>query len=73
MAITGDFRALCLNDEGKPRNKPDCRAEIINHLILEELLDVDEAEERTEDILNELDLWSYEEPSEELGTPEKET
>jgi carbon-monoxide dehydrogenase large subunit len=29
--------------------------------------------ERTEGILNELDLWSYEEPSEELGTPEKET
>lgn len=62
------MRAICLDDSGNAKEKNDCRATIINHFILDDMMDIDEAEEKTENILNELGLWqkeSNEESSEE--------
>ena len=58
------LRAVCLDDSGNPKAKTDCRATLINHLILDESLDVDEAEEKTEEILTQLGLWPEEEVEE---------
>lgn len=58
------LRAVCLDDTGNPKEKNDCRATLINHLILDESLDVDEAEEKTEEILTKLGLWPDEEVEE---------
>ena len=60
MQNNESFRPLCLDESGNPKEKTDCRAAIINHLILEDLMDVDEAEDKTEEILNELNLWKAE-------------
>ena len=49
--------ALCYDEAGAPKDKPDCRAAIINHLILEEGVDIDEAEDLAEKTLNESGLW----------------
>jgi hypothetical protein len=64
MATPEELRALCLDDQGQPKNKDDCRATLINHLILDEQIDVDEAEEKTEATLDELGLWPDEEVEE---------
>lgn len=60
MADANEIRSLCYDHAGQPKTKDDCRAIVINHLILEEMLDVDEAEEHTEKLLNELGLWPEE-------------
>jgi hypothetical protein len=69
MAKIEELRALCLDEKGQPKEKTECRATLINHLILEELVDIDEAEDLTEDTLNQLDLWPKEEaaPLPEVG------
>jgi hypothetical protein len=51
------LKSLCLNDAGQPKTKNECRSAIINHLILEEMIDVMEAEDITEQTLRELNLW----------------
>lgn len=61
MASIEELRALCFDESRQPKEKTECRATLINHLILEELMDVDEAEELTEDTLNRLDLWPKDE------------
>lgn len=60
MADINAIRLLCHDHAGQLKTKDDCRAVVINHFILEEMLDVDEAEEHTDRILNELGLWSEE-------------
>ena len=55
------MRALCLDESGNPKQKNDCRALLINHLILEEMMDVDEAEDRTDAVMRDLGLWREEE------------
>lgn len=65
MANTEQLKALCYDDSGNPKSKPDCRAALINHLILDEMMDVDDAEELTEKTLDELNLWIDEAPSEQ--------
>jgi hypothetical protein len=69
MASIEELRALCFDEAGAVKEKPACRAVLINHLILEELMDVDEAEELTEDTLNQLGLWPN---SEQPVTPDEE-
>ena len=59
------LRALCFDEVGAARPKNDCRASIINHLILEEGLDIDEAEDLAEQTLREANLWPDETPKEE--------
>ena len=57
MADTQTLRALCLDEQGAPKPKNECRAVLINHLILEEMMDIDEAEDLAEKTLREADLW----------------
>jgi hypothetical protein len=52
------LKALCYNDEGSVKPRTECRSMLINHLILEESMDVDEAEDLVEKTLNGLGLWS---------------
>lgn len=62
MVDVEQLKALCYTEDGTVREKPDCRAALINHLILEEMMDIDDAEEQTEEVLNTLDLWPTEQP-----------
>ncbi|MBI4139127.1 hypothetical protein HY479_03185 [Candidatus Uhrbacteria bacterium] len=65
MAEFETLRGLCLDDHGAPKPKPECRAAIINHLILEELMDIDEAEDLAEKTLRETGFW----PEQEITDP----
>ncbi|MFA5186148.1 MAG: hypothetical protein WC551_06685 [Patescibacteria group bacterium] len=65
MNTPDSLRALCLDDKGQPRPKNDCRATIINHLILEESLDIDEAEDLAEQTLNQSGFWPDAKPIDE--------
>lgn len=56
------LKALCYDDAGGVKPRPECRSTLINHLILEDSLDVDEAEDVADKTLNELNLWPAEEP-----------
>ncbi len=57
MSTPDTLRALCFDEAGAARPKNDCRASIINHLILEEGLDIDEAEDLAEQTLRQANLW----------------
>jgi hypothetical protein len=63
MSDIESMRVLCLDHAGQPKDKNDCRAVLINHLILDEMLDIDEAEEKTDDVLKALGLWKEDAPS----------
>lgn len=56
------LRKLCYDEKGSVKSKPECRASIINHLILEEMIDIDEAEDLAEKTLRESNLWPEEQP-----------
>ncbi|MEN9558268.1 MAG: hypothetical protein RL141_637 [Candidatus Parcubacteria bacterium] len=49
--------ALCYDDTGGVKPRPECRVSLINHLITDEMMDVDEAEELVEQTLDSLALW----------------
>ena len=57
------LQALCYDDQGGVKPRPECRSTLINHLILEESMDVDEAEDLVEKTLNGLVLWAGEAPA----------
>ncbi len=57
MATKEQLRSMCYNETGGVRPKPECRAEMINHLILEEMMDIDEAEDLVDQSLREFNLW----------------
>ena len=52
------LRTLCYTETGAPKSKTECRASLINTLILDEMLDIDEAENFTDKFLRELNLWN---------------
>ena len=54
MADAQTLKNLCLDEKGQPKTKEECRAAIINHLILEELTDIDEAENIADKTIREL-------------------
>ncbi len=58
MANPEVLKALCYTDDGRVKTRPECRSTLINHLILEEMMDVDEAEDLVESTLNGLALWN---------------
>jgi hypothetical protein len=62
------MKQLCFKDDGALRTKNECRAVIINKLILDELMDIDEAEDLVEKSLRDWDLWN-ENPPEKEETP----
>ncbi len=57
------LKALCYAEDGTVKPRTACRSELIDHLILEEMMDVDEAEDLADVTLTELGLW--EAPSED--------
>ncbi|MDF1497384.1 MAG: hypothetical protein P1P90_04990 [Patescibacteria group bacterium] len=57
------LKGLCYDERGEVKTKNECRASMINYLILEDTLDIDEAEDLAEKTLNDLDLWP--EPTED--------
>ena len=57
MAEHEILHKLCYDDRGELKSKMECRASMINHLILEEMMDIDEAEDLADGKLRELDLW----------------
>jgi hypothetical protein len=48
---------LCY-EQGSLKPKAECRAGLINHLILEDACDIDEAENITDRTLRSLNLWN---------------
>lgn len=49
---------MCYNPDGSVKPKPECRAEMINLLILDEMMDIDEAENFIDASLREFNLWN---------------
>lgn len=58
MATPEALLALCRDKNGELKTKDECRAAMINHLILEELMDIDDAEDLAEKTIIESALWS---------------
>lgn len=48
---------LCHDEIGKLKPKNECRAAMINHLILEDGMDIDAAEDLADKTLNESGFW----------------
>ncbi|MDD5438542.1 MAG: hypothetical protein PHC70_05395 [Patescibacteria group bacterium] len=66
MANSEELKKLCYDDKGDVRTKSECRAVLINHLILDEMMDIDEAEDLAEKTLQEVNLWKDEDKQEPL-------
>jgi hypothetical protein len=58
MSNPEDLKKLCYDEKGGVRPKSECRAVLINHLILDEMMDIDEAEDLAEKTLQEVNLWT---------------
>lgn len=62
MPPTPDIiRQLCFSEDGLLKSKPECRAAIINHLILNDMVDIDAAEDMADQALKNSGFWSEEE------------
>lgn len=57
MVTKEDLRAMCYTPSGAVRPKAEVRAEMINRLILDEMMDIDEAEDLIDKSLREFNLW----------------
>jgi hypothetical protein len=57
MGDPNALRGLCLDESGSPKSKHVARAAIINHLILEEMTDIDDAADLADAALRESGLW----------------
>lgn len=51
------LQKLCYDENGALKAKEPCRAAMINTLILDEMMDIDEAEDFVDRFLRELHLW----------------
>ena len=69
MANPETLKQLCYDEKGSVRPKPECRAALINHLILDESMDIDDAEDLAEKTLQEVNLWEEEKKDVSLPTP----
>ncbi|MFZ6015564.1 MAG: hypothetical protein ACOYUZ_04395 [Patescibacteria group bacterium] len=57
MADQEQLKKLCFDEKGELKSKAECRAAMINHLILDEMMDIDESEDFVDQTLKALDLW----------------
>jgi len=57
MATPEELLALCHDEKGELMTKDQCRAAMINHLILEEMIDFDDAEDLAEKTIRESGMW----------------
>ena len=58
MVTKEDLRKMCYRDDGSVKLKTECRADMINRLILTEMMDIDEAENMIDSALREFNLWN---------------
>lgn len=58
MVTKEQLRAMCYDEKGAVKPKPECRADMINKLILDEMMDIDEAENLIDKSLREFNLWN---------------
>ncbi|MFA6161145.1 MAG: hypothetical protein WC766_03105 [Patescibacteria group bacterium] len=68
MANPETLKNLCFDEKGEVKPKSECRAVLINHLILEEMMDIDEAEDLAEKTLQSVNLWVEENKDEPAPT-----
>lgn len=68
MANPETLKKLCYDEKGEVKPKSECRAVLINHLILEEMMDIDEAEDLAEKTLQSVNLWVEESKDEPAPT-----
>lgn len=62
MPPTPDLiRQFCFTEDGLLKSKPECRAAIINHLILNDMVDIDAAEDMADEALHNSGLWPADE------------
>jgi len=73
MATQEMLKNLCYDDRGSVKSKAECRATLINHLILEEMVDIDEAEDLADKTLRDLNLWPEAEKEVKPADEEAET
>ncbi len=52
------LRKMCYDEKGAIKPKDECRATIINALILDEMMDIDDAENLVDKSLREFNLWN---------------
>ncbi len=52
------LRKMCYKEDGTVKPKSECRADMINKLILDEMMDIDEAEDLIDISLREFNLWN---------------
>jgi len=52
------LEGLCYNEDGTLKTKSECRASLINKLILEDSVDIDEAENVTDKFLRDRNFWN---------------
>jgi hypothetical protein len=57
MTTKEQMRAVCFTEHGALKPKNECRAELINQLILEDGMDIDAAEDTVDKSLREWNLW----------------
>jgi len=57
MSDQEKLKQLCFDPTKGLKPKDECRASIINYLILEEMVDIDEAEDVADKTLRDLNLW----------------
>ncbi|MBP7005513.1 hypothetical protein KBB27_00095 [Patescibacteria group bacterium] len=57
MPNKDELQKLCYEPDGRLKPKEPCRAAMINTLILDEMMDIDEAENFVDKFLRELHLW----------------
>ena len=57
MPNKATLQNLCYDEHGTLKPKETCRAAMINTLILDEMMDIDEAEDYIDKLLRELHLW----------------
>jgi hypothetical protein len=52
------IQKFCYAENGALKPKAECRAGLINYLILDQSFDIDEAEDMTDKTLRQLNLWN---------------
>lgn len=63
MATPEQLHLLCYKEDGTTlKAKNECRAAMINMLILDEMMDIDAAEDLADKTLRDLDLWGDPKP-----------
>lgn len=72
MEMNETLKKLCYDEKSQLKEKNECRAAMINHLILETGLDIDAAEDTADKFLRESGFWpvpKFDWEEDDLSTP----